>query len=580
MTTHSSYAATSTTSTAAGAGGSGGPPTTYLFGRRDRGGVLLGFTAAQVTLLTAGGGAVLAGLVTAGGPGGLAGFAGFGIAVLAAILPVRGRPAVDWTQPTANYLYGRVTGRARYRGGPWRLPHAPGEVPRLQLPGLARDVCVHALDAADPVPGIPTTAVTGAAAAGGGVAVLTRRGRWTVVLRVQAGNYVLADSATQERRVAAWGALLAQSGQEGSRVAGLQWLERTLPDDGHALTDYWHAHGHPDSPYAAAYRELIGHAGPTATVHETYLAVTIDAHRLRRQVRQAGGGSTGAVRVLFTELAWIGPALTQAGLTVAGALDVSGLARLIATQFDPHTPTPVPSAAAGQGTPPVGGTASGPAAPDAPDAPDAPEVRNRAGARDGDRAGPVARLPAAAGWGGGRPDWFAGPVAAEASWSTYRTDGAVHAVYWVAEWPSVPVEAAWCYPLLGLSRVVRTVSVICQPIPPSRSLRELRSARVAKRSDDAHRRRLGQIETAQDDEETLALDRRERELVRGHTEYRFTGWVTLTAPTLEALDAGCALVEQAAVRSALTLRRIHGEVDQAFLAAALPLTHPVGGARS
>jgi hypothetical protein len=559
MTTHSSYAAPSTTSTAAGAGGSGAPPTTYLFGRRDRGGVLLGFTAAQVTLLAAGGGAVLVGLVTAGGPGGLAGFAGFGIAVLAAILPVRGRPAVDWTRPTVNYLYGRVTGRARYRGGPWRLPHTPGEVPRLQLPGLARDVEVHALDAAHLASGVPSTAITGVAATGGGVAVLSRRGRWTVVLRVQAGNYVLADSATQERRVAAWGALLAQSGQEGSRVTGLQWLERTLPDDGHALTDYWHAHGHPDSPYAAAYRELIGHAGPTATVHETYLAVSIDAHRLRRQVRQAGGGSTGAVRVLCTELTWISPALTQAGLTVAGALDVSGLARLIATQFDPHTPTPAPGgAAAGRATPPSGDPAGRPASPDA-----------------GNPAGqPLASLA------GGRPDWFAGPVAAEAAWSTYRTDGAVHAVYWVAEWPSVPVEAAWCYPLLGLSRVVRTVSVTCQPIPPSRSLRELRSARVAKRSDDAHRRRLGQIETAQDDEETLALDRRERELVRGHTEYRFTGWVTLTAPSLEALDAGCALVEQAAVRSALTLRRVHGEVDQAFLAAALPLTHPVGGARS
>ena len=71
------------------------------------------------------------------------------------------------------------------------------------------------------------------------------------------------------------------------------------------------------------------------------------------------------------------------------------------------------------------------------------------------------------------------------------------------------------------------------------------------------------------------LDRRERELVRGHTEYRFTGWITVTATTRDDLEAACALVEQAAVRSALEVRRIYGEVDQAFLRAGLPLTQGV-----
>jgi hypothetical protein len=114
--------------------------------------------------------------------------------------------------------------------------------------------------------------------------------------------------------------------------------------------------------------------------------------------------------------------------------------------------------------------------------------------------------------------------------------------------------------------------VTAEPIAPSRSMRELRSQRVAKRADEAQRRRLGQVETAQDDEEYLALERRERELVRGHTEYRYTGWITVTATTRNELDAACATVEQAAVRSALEVRRVYGEVDQAFLRAGLPLT--------
>jgi hypothetical protein len=359
------------------------------------------------------------------------------------------------------------------------------------------------------------------------VAVLKLRDRWTVVLQVRCGNYVLADRASQERRVSAWGALLAQCGQEGSRVAGIQWLERTIPDTGTGLLDWWHQAGDPTTAYADTYTQLIAAAGPTATRHELYLAVSFDGHRIRRLVRQAGGGPEGAATVVLAELAWIRQALARADLDVVGEVGPNELARLVRTQYDPAALTP----AAGD---------------------------HMTGWRAETRT-PIA----------------AGPMAAHAHWSTYRTDTGLHAVYWIAEWPAIPVEAAWCYPLLALSGVRRTISVTATPIPPSTSLRELRSARVAKRADDAQRRRLGQIETAADDEETATLERREAELVRGHTEYRFTGWVTITADTPDRLDTACALVEQAAVRSAVVVRRVYGEVDQAFTVAALPLNQGV-----
>jgi len=340
---------------------------------------------------------------------------------------------------------------------------------------------------------------------------------------VLSSNYVLADRASQERRVASWGALLAQCGQEGSRVAGLQWLERTIPDTGRGLMEWWERAGRPRSAFAAAYARLIERAGPTATRHETYLAVSFDAHRIRRLVRQTGGGPEGAAKVVLAEMQWIRQALARADLDVRAALGPEELARLVRTQYD-HTAV----------------------------------EQERHGGRPW-------RQPAIA----------AGPMAASSEWSRYRTDGDLHAVYWIAEWPSVPVEAAWCYPLLALSGVRRTVSVTAVPIPPSRSLRELRSQRVAKRADEAQRRRLGQVETAQDEEEFQGLARREHDLIRGHTEYRFTGWITVSATTAEQLDAACALVEQSAVRSALVLRRVYAEVDQAFTVAALPLNEGV-----
>jgi hypothetical protein len=161
------------------------------------------------------------------------------------------------------------------------------------------------------------------------------RDRWTVILAVRGANYVLADRASQERRVSAWGALLSQSGQEGSRVAALQWLERTIPDSGHDLEQWWQERGDPTTPFAASYRRLIEHAGPAATRHETYLAVAIDAHKLRRPIRQAGGRPQGTTRVLLAECAWIRQALVAADIDVLGYLGATELARVIRGQYDP-----------------------------------------------------------------------------------------------------------------------------------------------------------------------------------------------------------------------------------------------------
>ena len=480
---------------------------TYAFGRRDRGSVLLGFHATQILALTAGVAAILIGLLSAGGRGGMIGGAFFAATVFAAAFPIQGRPLVDWARPVTNFAYTRLKGHHRYLGGPWALQRN-NHIQRLELPGLAGALKIREVQTPQ-----------------GPAAVLQMRDRWTVLVQVQAPTYVLADRSSQERRVASWGSLLAQCGQEGSRIAGLQWLERTIPDSGHDLQQWWQANGRSDAPYGAAYQELISAAGPAATCHETYVAVSIDAQRVRRASRQAGGGPDGITSVLLSEMAWIRQGLNRIDLEVSGWIDVNSLSRLIRTQYDPAASSLIDS-------------------------------------RQGHRAGHL-------------PPIAAGPMAAQAEWTHYRTDSGVHAVYWIAEWPSIPVEAAWCYPLLALGGIRRTVSVCCEPIAPSKSLREVRSQRVTKRADDAQRRRLGQVETAQDDQEYASLERREHELVHGHTEYRFTGWVTVTADTLDSLEAACAQVEQAAVRSVLEVRRVHGEVDQAFTVAALPLNQGV-----
>lgn len=350
--------------------------------------------------------------------------------------------------------------------------------------------------------------------------------RWTAVLEVVAPAYPLADRSTQQERVSAWGSLLAQLGQEGTRLAAIQWLERTIPDSGRGLDDWWRARGHRDAASAADYEKLIAEAGPAATRHETYVVVSIDERRCRRAIRAAGGGPDGTAKVLIDELTWVEAGLRRCDVTVVGWLGPRDLGRLVRTQYDPAS-------------------ANG--------------VDNRE----------------ETGLGRGVQLRAAGPMAARSTFTHYRTDSGYHAVYWVAAWPRMQVQAAWLYPLLVLGGVRRTISVTAEPIAPSQSFREVRSAKVQKLTEEAQREKLGQIETALDDEEHAALLRRERELVHGHVEYRFTGYVTVTAATESELEDACAQVEQAAVRSVLEVRRVYGEQDQAFIAGALPLARGV-----
>jgi hypothetical protein len=482
---------------------------TYLFGPRDRQAILLGLRATQLALMSVGAVSLLLGFLSQsryGVPLGLMACLTLGCA---ALLPVQGRPLVDWIRPGGNFLYGRFTGQGTYLGGPWAV-HAPSEGSReLALPGIGGRVRVRSFDIGHSE-----------------VAVVRQGSRWTAVLQVTAPAYPLADRSTQQERVSAWGSLLAQLGQEGSRLAAIQWLERTIPDSGRGLQDWWRSKGDHTSPSAQHYQWLIADAGPASTRHESFVAVSIDERRCRRAVRAAGGGPDAVAQVLVNELAWVENGLSRCGVLVVGWLGPVDLGRLVRTQYDPLSTQSI-------------------------------DNRGRRGL------------------GRGMHLAAAGPMAARSAFNHYRTDTGFHAVYWIACWPRMQVQAAWLYPLLVLGGVRRTISVTAEPISPSRSFREVRSAKVQKLTDDAQRERLGQIETALDDEVHATVLRRERELVQGHVEYRFTGYVTVTAESETQLEDACAQIEQAAVRSVLEIRRVFGEQDQAFIAGALPLTRGV-----
>jgi hypothetical protein len=154
-------------------------------------------------------------------------------------------------------------------------------------------------------------------------------------------------------------------------------------------------------------------------------------------------------------------------------------------------------------------------------------------------------------------------MASDESWAALRLDGMWHATYWIAEWPRLEVGPDFLSPLL-IAADRRTVSLVMAPVAPERAARQVRAARAADAADEELRSRAGFLPSARRSREAEGVLQREHELADGHAEYRFSGYVTVTASDRAGLAASCAQVEQSAQESHLELRRLYGRQAEAF----------------
>lgn len=157
-----------------------------------------------------------------------------------------------------------------------------------------------------------------------------------------------------------------------------------------------------------------------------------------------------------------------------------------------------------------------------------------------------------------------------AEWGRLRADAAWHATFWIAEWPRTDVGADFLAPLLLCAEVRRSVSVVMEPVAPLQAARRIEQARTADIADAELRRRGGFLATARRRREEEVLARREAELADGHAQFHFSGYVSVGAADADALEVACGLVEQAAARSGVELRRCYGDQVNAFMCC-LPL---------
>jgi hypothetical protein len=433
-----------------------------------------------------------------------------GLATAAICVPVGGRTADEWAPVVALWQLRRRRAEGGYRSS------APAA-------GVQRDVGGEASFEVSLPPGLTGVELLSIPYGGAEVGVLHERaaGTYTAAMAVRPGAFALRDRAEQERALDGWGEVLASCARDGSPVNRLQWIEQTVPALGDDLAAHFQRQRDRtvplDSDLVRSYIELVESAAPQAHEHEVLLAVQISERRAARELRRLGGGTEAACELVLREAEGLAKRLAAAEVAVLGLLRPRQYAALIRDAFDPF----------------------------------GRRARARVALGDSEREGVD-------------PDLM-GPLAAQESWSRYRTDSAWHTTYWIASWPRSDVGPMFLAPLLMQAQALRAVAVTIEPVPYSLAMRRAETAQTAEVAEEINRGRQGFVSTARNRRRAQAASRREEELADGHAEMRFAGFVRTWAPGSSELERSESEVEHAAALARLGLQRLYGEQEAGFL---------------
>lgn len=521
----------------------------YRFGPLEQRGLIAGWRGGQIGSVASG--LILGVLALRSHPSvfGVLGAllcAGIGLAV--ACWPIRGRTGEQWLPLVVRWAAAELSGGRRRtsdaprcghmaevdlsEGGAVRpLVHPAGPIGRraLRAPGVFDGIRI-----------VPQPIGDSRDARVAGVMMDARARTATAVLAVRGHSFALLGPGEQDSRITAWARVLASMAREGSDVYRVQWVESCLPDDGSAIRAHQLTHAVLDSDTAPgrSYQSLVEQSAPVTRRHRVLLALSIHTSHSARSIRTSGTGDAGAGAVLLREVGALQQLMEEADATVDGILGPAALADVVRQSAAPMGVVAGCEANRGAVWPDLGPGA-------------APKGAGTEGAE---------RYVS----GGG-----AWPMVVEPLWDSVRVDATWHATYWVAEWPRIDVTPDFLGPLL-FSPLRRSISLVMEPVSPNRAARQVAQARTADIADSELRRRGGFLVTARQAREKEGAEIRDVELADGHAQYRFSGYVTVTADSRDELHRARAAVEQAAGQARMELRLLYGEQDAAF-ACTLPL---------
>ena len=475
----------------------------YRFGQPESRGLLGSLRAPQLLVLVLGVVVTLVVMRVVPPVAGPLAFAPALLALVVAFVPVGGLVAVDWAMLALTHLTQRFTGSARFRS---RL-HRDGIVvgPRDDTGPLELPSCWGSwrIVAVEIGPGQAV-----------GVLVDERARTVSATLLARSRVDELLSEAGQELRVAAWGEILASLARESRRIRRFGWVERTVPAEVDEIAAFLKERSPgqlmlADGPLAA-YMGLINESSRLALEHEAFITVEI-THRHRRR-----GGLDALGREVVEELRLVAHAIEDTGLARVGALPPRLLAAAVRHGLDPSSRARLAGLAAN-------GAAEGCA-------------------------------PAAA-----------GPVAIDERWASLQLDSTFTRTFRVVRWPQRDVGALFLTPLLARTQAQRAMSVVCEPVAPSRAWRQAEAAVTGQEGDARTRERHGFLSTARQTRRRVDAEERERELTDGHQAFRFAGHITVYATSEEELERSCAEVVQAAMHAGLELQPLYAQQQEALV---------------
>jgi hypothetical protein len=257
---------------------------------------------------------------------------------------------------------------------------------------------------------------------------------------------------------------------------------------------------------------------PAASTHRTLIALSLDLKAARGYIRRHGRGIQGAAAALRQEMTALESGLRSAELHLACWLDEPELATTIRTTYDPGV--------------------------------DAGTAKTRCLST-------------------------AGPVAVDEYWDHLRHDSGYSAVLWINEWPRVDAPPSFLHALVFRPGVRKTLSITATSIPTAAAMRDIRRSKVEYATDASQKARIGALADLSDEAEWSDVIDRERALLNGHADLRFSGLIAVTAPSEEELESAVAEMERAAIQCGCETRRMVGQQARAYAAAALPLARKV-----
>jgi hypothetical protein len=153
------------------------------------------------------------------------------------------------------------------------------------------------------------------------------------------------------------------------------------------------------------------------------------------------------------------------------------------------------------------------------------------------------------------------PMAMQTQWRAVRLGAAWHRSFWISEWPRLEAPPDWLTGVVLHPGGVRTLTVVYEPIAPSRSRRAIDRDATRLASDEDQRTRRGFRIRAQHRRAENEVLAREAELVAGYPELTYAGFLTVSAPDRETLEAQTRDWEQTCAQAGVELRALDGQHD-------------------